>query len=137
MHRILVLGVVVAAMMAVALPAQASTQFRTELTGANEVGEGDPDGHGFAQVTMSQDGSVCFTIATVNVDDIVAAHIHEGAAGVNGGVVVDLDLATNGLAGCVSADLGVLAAIRSNPAGYYVNVHSLEFLPGAVRGQLG
>jgi len=137
MRRMLTLIVVVVAVMAVALPVQASSQFRAELSGANEVPSGDADGSGSAHVTLRQDGSVCFDIRTTGVDDIVAAHIHEAVAGVNGGVVVNFDVATNGLAGCVVGDLATLDAIRSNPAGYYVNVHSLEYPGGAVRGQLG
>ena len=32
--------------------------------------------------------------------------------------------------------LNTLEAIRSNPSGYYVNVHSLSNRPGLIRGQL-
>lgn len=136
MRRLLTLAVVVLATMALAVPAQATSQYRLGLSGANEVGGGDPDGSGTATVALGQDGTVCFDIRTSNVDDILAAHIHEAPAGVNGGVVVNLDIANVGFRGCVAGDPEVVAAIRANPSGYYVNVHSVEYPAGAVRGQL-
>ncbi len=137
MRRIVVLAAALVTLLAMALPVQAAEQFKSELLGANEVGGGDADGHGIARVIMTQDGSVCFDIGVQDVAPILAAHIHEGAAGVNGGIVVDFDVAANGLSGCVIADVEVLDAIRSNPSGYYFNVHNAEYPAGALRGQVG
>jgi hypothetical protein len=36
----------------------------------------------------------------------------------------------------VIEDRRLLLEIITNPSGYYVNVHNLEFRPGALRGQL-
>ena len=137
MRRVLVLFAAFAAVLALASPAQAAEQFKSELLGANEVGGGDPDGHGMARVIVRQDGAVCFDLAVTGVAPILAGHIHEGAVGVNGGVVVDLDIAGNGLSGCVVADTAVLAAIRANPSGYYFNLHNADYPAGALRGQVG
>ncbi len=137
MRRIVVLIAAFVAILAMAVPANAAEQFKSELLGANEVGGGDPDGHGVARVIMRQDGSVCFDLRVANVAPIAAAHIHEGVAGVNGGVVVNFDVAANGLSGCVEADTAVLDAIRSNPAGYYFNLHNADYPGGALRGQVG
>jgi hypothetical protein len=38
--------------------------------------------------------------------------------------------------GCGSAN-GLADDILANPAGYYMNIHSTVFGPGAVRAQLG
>ena len=71
--------------------------------------------------------------ATGPSDPLLADHIHVGAAGTNGGVVVNL---AGGLSGCVSADADLIKAIRQNPAGYYVNLHTALNPVGEVRGQL-
>ncbi len=46
---------------------------------------------------------MCFDITASNVDTITAAHIHTGALGNAGGVLISFDVPTNGLSGCVSA----------------------------------
>ena len=133
-----VLAMVIAAITMVAAPIGANGRpLAAELNGANEVGPGDPDGSGSAHVTLNQgQGEICFTIDTSNVDSILAAHIHVGAAGVNGGVVVNFDWGGTGGNGCVDAAPELIKQIRQNPSGYYVNVHSSEFPGGAIRGQL-
>ena len=108
------------------------------LSGAAEApGPGDPDGSGVAYLTLNQGRSqVCFVIEVADIATPTAAHIHVGEAGMPGGVVVNFDVAGNGLSGCVNADPAVIKAVRQSPAGYYVNVHNADFPPGAVRGQL-
>jgi hypothetical protein len=109
------------------------------LTGATEVpGPGDTDGSGFATVTFSGT-SVAYTVLVNKIAAPTAAHIHRGAAGVSGGVVIDFaPTFAGGLAsGTVTADAALIAEILSNPAGFYVNVHNAEFAAGAIRGQLG
>lgn len=86
---------------------------------------------------------VCVELTTQGFDPLVLAHIHEGVAGENGGVVVDFtDLIDgSGASGCVSADRAVIVDIIRDPAGYYVNLH--QGMPpedgffDAIRGQLG
>lgn len=109
----------------------------TPMSGANEVpGPGDPDGSGFAQVTLNQGrGEVCYSIEVNGIDTPTAAHIHVGTEDVAGPVVIPLPIV--GVSeGCVEADRDLIKAIRQNPAGYYVNVHNVAFPGGAVRGQL-
>jgi hypothetical protein len=120
-----------------------TVNFSTTLAGANEVpGPGDEDATGTAAVTVDFDnGQVCYNISVQNITlPAAAAHIHVGAAGESGGVVVPFDKApdANGVAeGCVLvADSAVLNDIASNPAGFYVNVHTSDFPDGAVRGQV-
>ena len=118
------------------------------LNGGNEIdpttgvaNAGDPDGSGMAAVLIRDtDPTLCYAILVTGIDTPMAAHIHEGAAGVNGPVVVPLTPPETGNPGeseeCISADAAVLTRIRQNPAGFYVNVHDAAFPNGAIRGQL-
>ena len=108
------------------------------LTGDAQVpGPGDEDGTGTAEVTLTPaEGTVCFEMTVENVGDPQAAHIHEGAAGESGSPVVDFDVPTNGLSGCVDAEEATIQSIIDSPSNYYVNIHNAEFGGGAVRGQL-
>ncbi len=138
--RKLVLVAAIAAM-AVPLSSTASAGGRpltADLTGAAEVpGPGDPDGSGHASLALnSGQGQICFEIAVADISAPTAAHIHVGTADVSGGVVVNFNVAVNGLSGCVDADADLIKAIRQNPDQYYVNVHNADFPPGALRGQL-
>ena len=117
------------------------------LMGANEVdtagnaNAGDPDGNGIAgMVSRDTDATLCYAILVTGIDAPTAAHIHEGAAGVNGPIVVTLrppDADDPGESSeCIPADMAVLTRILQNPAGFYVNVHNAAYPDGAIRGQL-
>jgi hypothetical protein len=74
------------------------------------------------------------------------AHIHPGAAGSNGGVLVSTGMTagtvtiTNGSATYTSNGVNVppdqAQAILANPAAYYFNIHTSLNAGGAARGQL-
>jgi hypothetical protein len=109
------------------------------LMGSAEVpGPGDKDGRGTATITLNPDkGEVCYSLTVTNIQEVTAAHIHEGAVGKAGAVKVALDTPKTGTTmGCKQVDAALIEAIMQNPANYYVNVHSAEFPQGAVRGQL-
>lgn len=137
MRKLFVLMVVLV-MAAIALPAAAAGRpLSATLTGAAEVGPGDPDGSGSAWVTINQGlDEVCFAIDVADVEPILAAHIHAAPASVNGPVVVNFNVAANGLSGCVPVEKDLAKAIRQNPDQYYVNVHNADYPGGALRGQL-
>jgi hypothetical protein len=129
-----------AAAQPITIPDPGVASFFTVMLGDNEVpGPGDPDGFGFASITLVQSqGLVCFGLSATGIAPATAAHIHVGDAGVAGPVVVPLTPPTSGASGgCVSADAGLIGAIIANPAGYYVNVHNADYPSGALRGQLG
>ena len=112
----------------------------TVLTGAAEVpGPGDPDGSGFARITLNHgQGQICYEITVEGIDPATAAHIHVGASNVAGPVVVGLAAPTDGSSsGCADVARSLIRAIRENPDDYYINVHNAPFPAGAVRGQLG
>ncbi len=96
---------------------------------------------GIAHVTIDVDKRlICYDLHVTGRNP-VAAHIHEGADGVNGGVVVDFGTFGQSVKrnseGCTrKVAKSVLTAIADNPAGYYVNVHTTQNPSGEVRGQL-
>ncbi len=104
------------------------------LAGKGEVPKGDPDGTGTAEITFSGT-KVCWEIKVSKVGTIVAAHIHKGKAGVAGPVVVPFGK-TYKSKGCIASTASLIAAIKKNPGGYYVNVHNAKYPGGALRGQL-
>jgi hypothetical protein len=111
----------------------------TTLSGAEEVPPADPDGTGFASITLNVgQTSVCWELSVSNIAPAFAAHIHAAPAGVNGPVVVPLSPPTSGSSsGCAeNVDPALIQAIIDSPERYYVNVHNAEFPGGAVRGQL-
>ena len=112
----------------------------THLTGAAEVpGPGDENGTGSASITLNPgQGQVCFELAVSGIERATAAHIHRGAVGVAGPVVVTLTAPQNGSSkGCVDVDRELVKAIIQNPGDYYINVHNDPHPAGAIRGQLG
>jgi hypothetical protein len=126
---------------AIAQPAKGGSRtFTTTLTGAAEVpGPGDTDGAGTAEVTVDvPNKKVCYELTVSNIEAATMAHIHVGAAGVAGGIVVNLEAPADGSSeGCVeNVDANVVAKILARPSQYYVNVHNGPFPSGAVRGQL-
>jgi hypothetical protein len=115
------------------------TKFSAKLAGGNEVGGGDPNGSGTAAVKM-RGTEICYDLKWTGFEAIMS-HIHKGAAGTNGDVVVpfftsESPLDANSKSGCVTAKASVVSNIMANPSNYYVNVHSPEFPKGAARGQL-
>jgi hypothetical protein len=128
--------------------AQASHQNRAlfaVLTGRKEVdanghrGAGDPDGRGSFTAIVDGD-QLCFGITATNLDQPVAAHIHQARPNQNGPIVVPLTAPATGdpgaSSGCVTVDPATSAAILKNPHKYYANVHTTAFPGGAMRGQL-
>jgi len=120
-----------------ASPAFTHENFIAILSGANEVPPGDPAIIGIAQVEVELErGEVCTEVKS-NVQNPTDMHIHKGAAGTNGPVVVPLDPRTiNGARTCMLVATDLAKAIVANPAGFYVNIHTAAMPAGATRGQL-
>ena len=113
-------------------------QFRAQLAVANEPAGGDPDGAGLARIEISgTTNTICTDLEVRMISPATAAHIHRGAAGVNGPPVVTLDVPDdNDSDDCDEVQESLLREIRANPAGFYVNVHTADYPDGAIRGQL-
>jgi hypothetical protein len=130
----------------------AAGAIRGQLTGTSSAsvgtvialdlkGTSEPDAKGTAVLRIRKDaGLVCYRLHAENVTlPTTAAHIHKGAAGTNGPVVVPFDApgANGNSSGCASAAASLIDDILANRSGYYVNVHTKEHPAGAIRSQLG
>ena len=114
-----------------------AAMFRAELTGTAEPSPGDADAYGQARVGIRPSmAEICAQIAVGRIAEASAAHVHRGDAGAEGPVVAELTPPNPASEGCapISAELG--EEIASNPAGFYLDVHTGDFPDGAVRGQL-
>jgi hypothetical protein len=130
--------------------AQTTTRV-ANLTGKAEVpGPGDANGTGSAVIRLDVPRKrVCFDLNWNRIEAPTRAHIHEGPPGVAGDIVVSLfenmsgpDFiplpdTINSVTGCAQ-DVGrqLIRRINGNPGGFYVNIHNVDFPPGAIRGQL-
>jgi CHRD domain len=130
---------------------------------ASSLHGGDPftavlsgHGSGMARVTLNPgQREVCWVVTVAGLTaPAFASHIHRGAAGVTGPVVVpffntgpNTPSSATSFSGCTeNVDGALIENIQDNPAGYYVNVHTScggqpatcgpAFPISAVRGQL-
>ena len=118
-----------------------SNEFTATMKGSSESPKGPSAASGTFKVEF-RNGQACYTMSVKALGaKPVAAHIHKGKAGVNGGIVIDLKPSFTGTSPrvskkCVTAKASVVSAIRRNPSGYYANVHTSKNPGGAARGQL-
>jgi hypothetical protein len=140
--------VAVLAALVVTTPAGATDGSATKCTVATVLKAGNevpPSGSkAFGAALVHIDGSkLSFSVAIVNLarESFFAGHIHVGAAGINGPVVVTLFSGSTDRKLIVQAarleiDPKLGEAICADPAAYYINYHTTDFPGGAVRGQL-
>jgi hypothetical protein len=165
MRRTIVVAMLALGLLAVAPAAVAGDNFVATLSGGQEVPARDTQAVGVAKFKLGEDGTALeFKLNIANIDNVVMAHIHCGAVGVNGPVGVTLFMGMPGggafqgtlAEGTITApdpgnacgwtDLAaVLAAIHSGDT--YVNVHTNDgvappntgpgdFPGGEIRGQI-
>jgi hypothetical protein len=166
MRRLVALVIAALLVMAVAFPVGAAHSdeqrvFTATLKGANEVEPVESDGFGFTLLGLNKaENALGFVLTTFRLEEIVQAHIHCGAPGVNGPVVAFLfgpatppvtkdGLLSHGVItnanviprpdsdqcpGGVADFDAMIAKIRAGEA--YVNVHTSTFPAGEIRGQI-
>jgi len=109
---------------------------KVTLTGAEEVPPVTTKATGSGTITVGMDGAVSGSITTKDIT-ATAAHIHEAAAGKNGGVIVPMTKSgDNGFTFAPGAKLtdAQMAALKAG--NLYVNVHSAANPGGEIRAQL-
>jgi V8-like Glu-specific endopeptidase len=141
--RIRLLAASVLALVAIptglALAASSATEtLTTAMLGKNEVPKGAPTGSGTAVIKLDPvKGTVCWTFSKVKgITKVTAAHIHKAPKGKSGNVVVPFFAGALKTKGCVFAKATVIKAIEKSPTSYYVNIHTVKYPAGAIRGQL-
>jgi hypothetical protein len=114
----------------------ATKNVQVTLKGSDEVPPVTTAATGFGTITVNEDKSVSGTVTTSGVAG-VAAHIHEGAAGKNGPVIVPMSKTSDNTwttaAGAKFTDAQYEAFKAGN---LYVNVHSAANKGGEIRGQI-
>jgi hypothetical protein len=114
----------------------ANRAVQVRMTGDEEVPPVKTAGSGTATVTVSEDRSVAGTIRTQGVPGI-AAHIHEGAAGQNGPVIVPMDKTSDNEWSTKPGAKLTESQYESYKAGrLYFNVHTAQNKGGEIRGQI-
>lgn len=125
----------------------APAEFWAPLSGDEEVVVIDASARGGAtlQFTSFHEGRVHLAVPPLQViGDVNQAHIHEGAAGVAGGVVIDLQAGadynfsgpTGSADGAIACNQTLLTRMLADPEGFYANLHTAAAPGGLVRGQL-
>ena len=130
-----ILAVAAIALATFSLPAFAD-DIKFKLSGDMEVPPVATKASGEGMITIKPDMSVSGKFMTSGLAATMA-HIHIGKAGTNGPVVITLS--KSGDNGWMVPDGSKLSAdqYQAYKAGeLYVNVHSAEFKPGEIRGQL-
>jgi hypothetical protein len=166
MRRTIVLVFTVGvALFGLASPAAAGENFVATLSGNDEVPARDTLARGVATFKLRDDGSALdYRLNVANLDNAFAAHIHCGAAGVNGpvGVTLFMGAPAGGTVNGPLADGTITAPDPGNACGWtdlaavvaalqsgntYVNVHTNDgvappntgpgdFPGGEIRGQV-
>jgi hypothetical protein len=113
------------------------------LDGASEFpGPGDADGSASGTMTFdTATNGISWNITyTGIVTPLTGFHIHPGAAGTAGSILVNLGTATTGgpgtLVSSTTTSAANMAMITANFTNFYINIHNGPFSGGAIRGQL-
>jgi len=105
------------------------------LSGADEVPPVNTTASGNGRFLIETDGSVSGHIV-VNGMNASAAHIHVGAPGTNGPVIIALVKDGDGFSAPAGAKLNADQMVDLRYGRLYMNVHSAEHKGGEIRGQL-
>jgi hypothetical protein len=109
---------------------------QVRLSGNEEVPAVNTSASGTGTVTVGDDRSVTAKVTTQGIAG-VAAHIHEGAAGANGPVIVPLSkTGDNEWSSAPGAKLTESQYAAYKAGRTYFNVHSAAHKGGEIRGQI-
>ena len=147
------------------LSAASANHFVATLSGAEEVPPADTRARGVATFRLSSDGTeLAYRLIVANIENVTMAHIHCGSPDVNGpvivwlypsgpppqliqgrtqgvlsqGVITEADVVaqpdSEACPGGVATLADVIKKMQDGEA--YSNVHTLQFPPGEIRGNI-
>ena len=106
-----------------------------KLSGAEQVPPLTVPGTGAGSLRVADDGTITGSITTERVRGTVA-HIHQGAKGTNGPVIVQLDKSGDTYSVPPKHRLTPAQIEELKKGNLYVNVHTSRYRAGEVRGQI-
>ena len=112
-----------------------SGAMKVSLTGAEEVPAAKSEGKGSGSFRVAEDGTISGSVTTEGVKGTMA-HIHQGAKGVNGPVIIPLEKKGDTYTVPDGKKLTQPQMDALKAGNLYVNVHSNEYKGGEVRAQL-
>lgn len=113
-----------------------ATSQQVRLWGSSEVPPVTTRAYGTAVVNIATNRSVTVTLSTIGMAP-TAAHIHEGAAGTNGPVILPLKrIAENAFVAADNATLTEAQHAAYKAGNLYINVHSVNHPNGEIRAQI-
>jgi len=112
-----------------------ATDVKVSLSGANEVPPVTTSATGDGTISVADDGAVSGSVTTKGIQG-TAAHIHMGAAGKNGPVVVPFTKDGDTYKAASGAKLNPDQMKAFKAGELYFNVHSAANPNGEIRGQL-
>lgn len=115
--------------------------YRSMMNGAQEVPESRTTAKGMALFTVNYSmDTISYISQYANISGAaVGAHLHNGDLGVNGNVQVNLTsgIKAGGLFGVVAgASVSAELIAQMNAGDLYLNIHTLAFPAGEIRGQV-
>ena len=108
---------------------------KVSLTGAEEVPPAKSDGKGTGSFRVAEDGTISGSVTTDGLKGTMA-HIHQGAKGQNGPVIVPLTKNGDTYSVPEGRKLTPAQLEALKQGNLYVNVHSDRYKGGEVRAQL-
>ena len=112
-----------------------SGAIKVSLSGTEEVPPLTVPGSGSGSFRVADDGTITGSVTTKDVQGTMA-HIHRGAKGVNGPVIVPLDKKGDTYSVPAGRKLTPEQIADLKAGRLYVNVHTAQNKGGEVRGQL-
>ena len=139
----------------IALAVVTEQQFTAKLFGEMEVPSTETNATGLAEFKPKlNENTVTYSLNVTDIDNVTAAHINSGGQGQNGPIVVTLfqpDTSTQKMVSGLLSEGNITSANLEGPLagkqlsdllssmhsmGIYVNVHTIQYPNGEIRGQI-